>query len=131
MKEGGGLFGAIINSFAVGTKSVNGDQVAMIHDRETILPAGVSSAARSGDWRPAMAFMGQSSSMVSNSRSSTTSTTNQIGAIHVHVPASGADPQAIASAVVRQVRSTLAQDVAAVQVRASRIQSVTRGGGSF
>lgn len=34
------------NSFAVGTLGVNGDQMAMIHDREMIIPAGISQEAR-------------------------------------------------------------------------------------
>lgn len=37
---------AVASSYAVGTLGVDGDQMAMIHDREMILPAGISQEAR-------------------------------------------------------------------------------------
>lgn len=73
----GGLGSAILGSFDTGTRALPATGPIIAHQGEAILPAPISAAARSGNWQPAMQFMGQGSRTTNNSRS-TSSTTNNI-----------------------------------------------------
>lgn len=89
---------AMAASYDVGTPSVNGNQLANIHDRETILPTWASIPAQRGDWGPAMRFMGQGGS------SSTTSTSSQTNHITVNVAGTNASPDGIAKSLSRALQ---------------------------
>ena len=72
-----GLSSMFLGSFDVGTRALPATGPIIAHRGETILPATVSAAARSGDWGPAREFMGQTTN---NSYGGDTITINVSGA---------------------------------------------------